>query len=347
MRDELESSSIAGEPEGGALETVSDAIGDLMTGVPAPIRRNAFKAFAQLCTAAIEVPVAHLEGIVAEKRAETAARVKLISTGASQISDQMDVDPEYARVAVKKFGQKIIRQQVNLDRISETAAEMLHTDTTEGNNTPEDSEKVISDDWLNSFQKEAEQVTSDEMRLLFGKVLAGEIKKPASFSIRTVKLLSQLDNQAAAIFQRFCSMCIAMRIGDQIIDTRVVALGGNAGSNSLQAYGMNFNSLNVLQEYGLIISDYNSWREYEICIANNNAVAVGFSHQNGIYGLVPLEGRTPSQEYKLYGVMLSTAGQELFKIVETIPVESYTAALGQFFESQQLMMVQIRESAVG
>lgn len=342
MKDEPESSSIAGKPDGGALETVSDAIGDLMTGVPAPIRKNAFKAFAQLCTAAIEVPVAHLEGIADEKRAETAARVKLISTGANQISGQMDVDPEYARIAVRKFGQKIIQQQVNLDCISETAAEVLHADTTEQDNTLEDSEEVISDDWLNNFQKEAEQVTSDEMRLLFSKVLAGEIKKPASFSIRTVKLLSQLDNKAAAIFQRFCSMCIAMRLGDQIFDARVVALGGNAGSNSLLPHDMNFSSLNILQEYGLIISDYNSSMDYNICIANNNSAVVGFSYQSSIYGLVPLEGRTPSQEYKVHGVMLSMAGKELFEIVETIPVESYTAALNQFFESQQLNMVKIR-----
>ena len=67
----------------------------MLTGVtiPEPIKRNAFKALGQLCTAAIEVPIALLEGIAAEKRAETAGRVKLISKGSDQIASQMDMDP--------------------------------------------------------------------------------------------------------------------------------------------------------------------------------------------------------------------------------------------------------------
>ncbi len=33
----------------------------------------------------------------------------------------------------------------------------------------------ISQDWLNAFDKEACDKSSDEMRYLFGKILAGEI----------------------------------------------------------------------------------------------------------------------------------------------------------------------------
>ncbi len=51
-----------------AVDSAIDLISDAISGIPAPIRRNAFKAFAQLCTAAIEIPVAHLEGITAEKK---------------------------------------------------------------------------------------------------------------------------------------------------------------------------------------------------------------------------------------------------------------------------------------
>jgi hypothetical protein len=38
------------------------------------------------------------------------------------------------------------------------------------------------------------------------------------------------------------------------LDARVISLGGNTGSNALQAYSLSFDELNVLQEYGLIIS---------------------------------------------------------------------------------------------
>ena len=39
------------EGVGQILSTVSDAVGDLVTGIPAPIRKNAIKAFGRLMTA--------------------------------------------------------------------------------------------------------------------------------------------------------------------------------------------------------------------------------------------------------------------------------------------------------
>lgn len=74
------------EPSGGALSSMSDTLGDLVTGIPAPVRKNAAKAFARLCTAAVEYPAALIENAIAERRAESRARVKLINTSANQIA---------------------------------------------------------------------------------------------------------------------------------------------------------------------------------------------------------------------------------------------------------------------
>lgn len=55
---------------------------DLVTEatIPAPIKRNIFKAFDRLCSSLVDVPAAFLEGIAEEKRAATKARVNLIET---------------------------------------------------------------------------------------------------------------------------------------------------------------------------------------------------------------------------------------------------------------------------
>ena len=55
------------DSEGTALSVLGDTVGDLITGIPAPIRKNAFKAFARLFMAAVEYPVALLENAAAEK----------------------------------------------------------------------------------------------------------------------------------------------------------------------------------------------------------------------------------------------------------------------------------------
>src|SRR5712672_1848586 len=57
------------EDGSGALSAIGDTLGDLVSGIPAPIRKNAIKAFARLCTAAVEYPIALIEGAIAEKRA--------------------------------------------------------------------------------------------------------------------------------------------------------------------------------------------------------------------------------------------------------------------------------------
>ena len=342
----LEKSEPSTEDSGvDAAELGLDVITEAISGVsiPRPVKQNALKAFGRLCSAAIEVPAAYFEGKAAEKRAETKARVKLIETNATQIARQMEVDPEYARVAVRKFGQKIVREQVNLDLVSEEAARQLK----DAENVQTEGEtQEIDDDWLNQFEKEASQRSTEDMQRLFGRILAGEIQRPSSFSIKAVKTMGELDTATANLFKRFCSACIVLRlpkIGHLLLDARVPSLGGNAGSNALQKYGFDFGQLNILHEYGLIISDYHSWRDYGLCVANKDNVAVlGFLHQNAYWALVPMEGQEDRQELKLNGVALSKAGQELFDIIDIEPVENYTDDLSNFFRKQKLKMTLIQ-----
>jgi len=327
--------------------TAFDIVTDLVTGtnIPAPIKRNAFKAFSRLCSAAIEIPVAYLEGVAAEKRAETQGRIKIIGRTTEQIAQQMEVDPEYARVAVRKFGQKVIREQVNLDMISEIAANSIMKSPSLENQQREndDLEETINEDWLNTFEKEACQKSTKDMQLLFGRILAGEIRHPSSFSLKTVKLLANLDPVAATLFKKLCSACVIIKTPgtNHIIDARVPSLGGNAGSNSLIKYGFNFSKLNILHEYGLIISDYNSWRDYIWCIVNEQKkIILPFRHQGKYWALRPTPERKVGEELKLSGISLSSSGKELLQIIDIDPMEEYTEALRSFFENNKLQMVE-------
>lgn len=329
-----------------ATENTIYTISDALLGVPAPIKKNAFKAFAQLCSATIYIPVAHLEGKAAEKRAETQTRIKIIDTSAEQIAKQMDTNPEYARIAEKKYGQKIVREQVNLDIISENAAQELaiksHEDA--NNETKESIGDEISEDWLNIFEKEACNKSSEDMRLLFGKILAGEIRKPSSYSIKTIRLISQLYNQAAKFFQICCSLCISRQIGDNFLDTRVLSLGGNAGLNSLQRYGLHFSNLNVLNEYGLITSDYNSYVDYKLCVAKNTQSPYAFKYQGKSFVLLPQGERDQNSSLRLRGVAFSESGKELLNIIGIAPNENYTADIIEYFKNQKFKMVEVNTS---
>jgi Protein of unknown function (DUF2806) len=328
--------------DGGALSTISDAVGDIVAGIPAPIRRNAARAFGRLCTAAVEYPVALIEGAIAEKRAEARARVKLIDASAHQIAEQMRTNPEYARAAATKFAQRIVRERVNIDQVAEVAANDLKSETLGIENDKQQEAAPISEDWLNAFESEAAQMSSEQMQRLFGKILAGEIRRPTSYSIKTIKLMSQLDNRAAALFSLLCSISISSRVpnSNAIIDARVVSMG-NAGSNSLQAYGLGFDALNVLQEYGLIISDFNSYMDYRTAVVHENRIMLPLSYQGAKWALVPKVAPPTLQELRVHGVALSRSGKELLSIVDIEPNEPYTAALGNFFDQQGMSLAKL------
>ena len=228
---------------------------------------------------------------------------------------------------------------MNLDLVSEAAACQF-----KGNEDAHTSREVgqIDDDWLNHFEKEASQRSSEDMQHLFGKILAGEIRRPSSFSIKALKIMGEIDQVAASLFKRLCSMCIVLRNSetDKIIDARVISPYGNAAHNGLSKYGLAFDELNILHEYGLIISDYNSY--YKIVVDfRANAGEFELLYQNTSLDLLPEGNQKGRQELKLHGVALSKAGKELVNVVGVVPIDDYTHDLANFFGKLKLKMTPI------
>jgi Protein of unknown function (DUF2806) len=336
--------------EGAITEVISsagDIVGDLITGIPTPIRKNALKAFARLCSTAVEYPLTLINNAMAEREAESRARIKLIDVSADQIAAQLQINPEYARAAATKFAQRIVRERVNIDRIAAIAAVEL---TSEPSTVTPDSGEApeappISEDWLNAFETEAAQLSSDQMQRLFGKILAGEIKRPKSFSIKTIKLMAHLDNRAATLFHSLCSLSISMHLPTSvdvgILDVRVASLDGNAAANSLQPFGLGFDALNILQEYGLIISDYNSWMDYRPAVVQEGRVSLPAVYQNTKWGFIQKIVAPLTNPFTIHGVGFSQSGKELLPIVDIQPNEQYTVALKNFFDTQGMVMTSV------
>ena len=354
------------------VDTVADLISSL--NLPIWIARNASKAFRQLCSAAAEWPSAIFKGKASERHAITEANTKITEAVTDQIIQQINVHPEYAQIAVKKRLEKIIGEQLNLDKISAIAADELRNEKSDNSINQETSEpdkeqsadssnqeanssreKVIDDNWLNSFETEARQKSTEEMQLRFGRILAGEIGQPGSYSIKAVKLLGELDQNTAVLFKKFCSACVIVGVlgipnSEQVFDARVLSLGGSLGSNALSKYGLGLDQLNILNEYSLITSgdislhDYNlvSLYDYNLCIVyEDNPVRLPFQHQGKSWALLPLPDWDHKPKFLVSGVALSRVGRELFRIVDQDPMPEYTEDLEKFFAEQKLQMVEV------
>ncbi|MCC5929951.1 MAG: DUF2806 domain-containing protein [Cyclobacteriaceae bacterium] len=329
------------ESETSGLKSITETVEDLITGIPSPIRKNFFKAFSRLCTAAVDIPVAHLEGKAEEIRAAYKARIQILEKQGEQISEEIRVPNAYIDKASEKFASRIIKEQLNLDEIGLHAANNLKFEKNEVEE--KHTSKEISDDWLNEFENYAKLKSSDDMKMIFGKILSGEIKNPGTFSIRTVRLISQLDNQAARLFQRLCSQTVSMYNSDShLIDARVVSIEGSAESNSLTQYGLSYDNLNILHEYGLIISNYNSFMNYWPCIYYENSTVVASLHLDGNkYGLLVTnrDKFDKNTTLRFYGVALSKAGKELLKIIPLEEASRYKKDFQDFLAKKHVKLV--------
>ncbi len=331
---EFDNASTMPDESAGVVTTVADAIGGAITGIPAPVKRAAWETFKKLATGAADVGVAKLEGYAQEIRAATAVRVKLIEASGSQIARQIDVEPGYGKAASDIYAAKIIRRQINVDETCKIAAEELvaATSAAQGSDTAGAGlHPSVSEDWVNAFDVEAGNMSTEQMQRLFGKILAGEIVRPGSFSIRTLKIMAQLDNKAALLFTRLCSLSTTIH-SNRLMDARVVAVGERPGNNGLQQYGLRFADLNLLAEYGLITPNYVTSATYDPCVAVDNKVHGYIRHQNKTYVLEKVNAEA-TMPLKVSGVAFSSAGRELLPIVETDSVPEYTEALVAYFQS--------------
>ena len=62
-------------------------------------------------------------------------------------------------------------------------------------------------DSLNDIQ----DVSSEKFQLLWAKVLAGEVERPGSTSIRTLSILKNIDQATADLFRKFYSACVVLK----------------------------------------------------------------------------------------------------------------------------------------
>lgn len=76
----------------------------------------------------------------------------------------------------------------------------------------QDAKQEIDEDWLNLYARIAEEKTSEELQSLFGKILAGEVRNPGKFSLRTLQFVSTLSREEAHKISTYFSFVLSARI---------------------------------------------------------------------------------------------------------------------------------------
>lgn len=284
----LEISDIFGlsEPLTKLVETVSCGVGKLYE--PTHIRRLAkakaeeMKLISDTVTDNLNLPISYQNG-----------EIGIDATDANGLVQR----------AQNRFLFQQMKKQQNIEAVVANAATELDK-TTVVSSTP------VDEDWISSFFDFVANVSNEQMQILWGKVLAGEIEKPDSFSIRTLDVLRKMTQEDARCFASIVPFVLKCP-GDKDATYYDFFIPGNLGSNErlLEKCGITFPCIVRLDEARLVSS--------------NSMISVGCKIQSGENVL--FEGpntavsikNISSNEMEVYhsAYLLTAAGIELLSVV--------------------------------
>jgi len=133
---------------------------------------------------------------------------------------------------------------------------------------------------MNRFLNIAEDISDEDMQVIWGRVLAGEIKKPKSFSLRTLEVLRNMSKEEAFLLMR--TSCFEI-LNDQLCT---------------EPYGLSLVDQITLEDIGIVCGEE---------LINSFTVSA-----NGICSFV-LNRNTRINIYAPKGLLLKFKGKKLSK----------------------------------
>ncbi len=220
--------------------------------------------------------------------------------------------PNFAVKALEIEMSELIRKEVNIAKSIMQAEDIL------SNDQQEPSKEKIEDDWIYSWRENAGRTSASELQGLWGSILAGEIKQPGSYSIRTMEFLKTLSKSDAELIAKIAKFVIA----DRIYRNK---------ETYLKKEGIHFSHLLFLQDIGILsgvesIGLSTSYRSIEQdrffrpLVANNKVIL--------------LEDEDPDKKIESEVYLLTSVGVEILKLASFEVDEEYILSIAQDYAKQ-------------
>jgi hypothetical protein len=201
------------------------------------------------------------------------------------------------RTALRQNYQEIQKQQ-NIESVIMVAAEQLKDEERV-------SDEPVDADWATRFFNIVGEVSNEEVQHIWGKILAGEIKTPGTFSLRTLESLRNLSQKEAEVFSEVAGFVFRKGTHCFIIANQVINY----------KFGLRFEDIVLLEGCGLI-----SAQEIELCqlisIKQMSNESDYIFNDKYIY---EFGGGFSCPIYKL-----TESGREIFSVIEKNINEKYT-----------------------
>lgn len=208
------------------------------------------------------------------------------------------------------------KKQLNIENVTAFAAEELK-------NEPPVTEEPLDEDWTTRFFKIAEEVSNEEMQALWGKILAGEIKQPKTYSLRTLELIRNLSKTEANTFMKVANFAIKSGGANFLFTT-------NDEKLLSKTYNIHYGDIALLTEIGLI--QPGTFVSYQIVQSETDTQRV-FTSGN-IVVIAKVKANTPTIQMPVN--VFTNAGNELIKLINPNPPFDYLTAVAKSIKSENV-----------
>ena len=230
-------------------------------------------------------------------------KINLISLDHKLIKEDFSLEER----TQKRVQFKEQKKQINIENITQKAAENLETEN-------KVSDVPVDEDWISRFFNYAENISNEEMQGLWGRILAGEIRKPKSYSLRALDILRNLSTEEAETFIKF---------GSFAIHSGGTAFLLNFKDEKLleKEYHLNFTERLLLEELGLLAAND---LQFKLLKTENTSRQIAF-----IIGrtVVVHEKLKEKPEQQLQVLVFTKIGQELLQLIDISPKKEYLQLL--------------------
>lgn len=246
------------------------------------------------------------------------ARAKEIEIISGAISDNLNLPVEYDNgnisISTKDANDLVIRaqnrflfqemkKQQNIESVVSNAySELEGVDSV--SNTP------VDEDWISEFFDCVANISTEKMQVLWGKLLAGEVKKPGSFSLRTLEILKRLSVKEANIFKEIAPFVLQCK-GDAEGTYIDYFLLPDEENGILENYDIPAVKIMLLSEAGLVSE--NSQVNIVLSIETNQSEVI--EGINKSIKITNIGNGAVELAHPVY--LLTEAGKELWSIVLT------------------------------
>lgn len=235
--------------------------------------------------------------IVRKAKAEAKAEsIKVIEQAKTKAIIDGDLDKaQYLDRINDRLVNKESKRQKNIEDVINVASNVLETEKSV-------SEEPVNPDWATRFFDIVQDISDEKMQKLWAQILAGEIKHPKSYSLRTLEVLRNMTKEEAETFQKVAQF-VLLQIKDKeafIYSDKFV----------LKEFDVTYSDIIKLVEIGLLQSDDSTTTNIYSDNKSDKKIEL-------VYGdvLIIIFQKRNAENISFPVRLLTTAGRELINLI--------------------------------